>query len=68
MPLIRIERVTADSVLEAQEFRAETLEFDLAPDGTLLLHFRADEGHPSLTVMLDSSGPEGEVLRKALAA
>ncbi len=68
MPLIRIERVTADSVLEAQEFRAETPEYDIAPDGTLMLHFRADEGHPSLTVMLDPTGPEGDVLRKALAA
>ncbi len=68
MPLIRIERVTSDSVLEAQEFRAVTPEFELAPDGTLTLHFRTDEGHPSLTLMLDPSGPEGAVLRQALAA
>ena len=68
MPLIRIERVTADGVLEAQEFRAVMPEFELAPDGTLTLHFRTDEGHPSLTLMLDPTGPEGAVLREALAA
>lgn len=68
MPLIRIERVTSDSVLEAQEFRATTPEIERASDGTLLLHFRTDEGHPSLTLMLDPTGPEGAVLREALAA
>ena len=68
MPLICIERVTADGVLEAQEFRAVTPEFELAPDGTLTLHFRTDEGHPSLTLMLDQTGPDGTVLREALAA
>ena len=67
MPLIRIERITAESVLEAREFRAATPEFELAPDGTLTLHFRTDEGHPSLTLMLDPGGPEGAVLRAALA-
>jgi hypothetical protein len=68
MALIRLERVNADKVLEAQEFQTGAPECEAEGDGTLLLHFRSDEGHPSLTVMIDGHGPEGEALRQALAA
>ena len=66
--LIRVERLTADGVLEAQEFRTATPIFETEADGTVTLHFRSDEGHPSLTVMLDPSAPEGAVLREALGS
>lgn len=68
MALIRLERVNADKVLEAQEFLTGTPECEADGDGTLMLHFRSDEGHPSLTVMIDGRGPEGDALRDALAA
>ena len=67
MVLIRLERVSRDKVLEAQEFLTGLPECESDADGTLLLHFRSDEGHPSLTMMIDLRGPEGDVLREALA-
>ncbi|MDA1062684.1 MAG: hypothetical protein O2895_07245 [Chloroflexi bacterium] len=68
MALIRFERVARDKVLEAQEFLTGAPECEVPGDGTLVLHFRSDEGHPSLAIMLEIAGPEGDLLRKALAA
>ena len=55
-------------MLEAQEFLTGRPECESDADGTLLLHFRSDEGHPSLTLMLDLAAPECDVLREALAS
>ncbi len=68
MALIRVERVTGDKVLEAQEFVTSAPECETDADGTLVLHFRSEQGHPSLTMMLDPTGSEGDILRAALAA
>ena len=67
MALIRVERVTDDKVLEAQEFLTDSPECEAVSDGTLVLHFRSENGHPSLTMMLELGGAEGDALRKALA-
>lgn len=68
MALIRVERVAVDKVLEAQEFQTGAPIVQVSDDGTTTLYFQSDEGHPSLTVMLDVTTNEGGSLRDALSA
>jgi len=63
MALIRVERVGFDKVLEAQEFVTGAPEAEAVSNGTILLHFRSEDGHPSLAIMLELGGAEGDVLR-----
>lgn len=68
MALIRVERVSGDDMLEAQEFRTQVLDIRIDEDGSATLHFVTEDGHPSLTVMLDPQADERDSIIKRLAA